>query len=245
MGLGHAWGINRKPNNAFALDTTSRQFPTMESPQGAFSSFQQQQIQQYQVFQQFQQQQFQPQPSQPPHSSYFVSETQPSPPPQCEKKKGKKLVRPKKGSHGQKRKMKSDSQTFGCFWEKVCAVFYELTGSESRNPDQISSKWGDIRLKCTEFGGIYNILLNIRKTDALKWKEQTEASSQSSISKCSINPDATSQQSNGQTDFNIDDDPLNLEDEQPLRRQVERNKAKKSGFNGFGIWCYGLIWREI
>nr|KAJ0189031.1 hypothetical protein LSAT_V11C800442450 [Lactuca sativa] len=27
---------NRKPNNAFALDTTPRQFPTMESLQGGF-----------------------------------------------------------------------------------------------------------------------------------------------------------------------------------------------------------------
>ena len=27
---------NRKPDNAFALDTTPRQFPTMESPQGGF-----------------------------------------------------------------------------------------------------------------------------------------------------------------------------------------------------------------
>nr|KAJ0227437.1 hypothetical protein LSAT_V11C100025450 [Lactuca sativa] len=27
---------NRKPDNAFALDTTPRQFPTMESPRGGF-----------------------------------------------------------------------------------------------------------------------------------------------------------------------------------------------------------------
>nr|KAJ0204292.1 hypothetical protein LSAT_V11C500261560 [Lactuca sativa] len=80
---------NRKLDNAFALDTTPRQFPTMESPQGGFinllqtgspiqqiplfqqhyqlfPSFQQQQIsQQYQQFQQFQQlQQLQQQASQ-------------------------------------------------------------------------------------------------------------------------------------------------------------------------------------
>nr|KAJ0194704.1 hypothetical protein LSAT_V11C700361700 [Lactuca sativa] len=81
---------------------------------------------------------------------------------------------PKKGSHGQKRKKKladawiltsqdpieADSQTFSCFWEKVRVVFYVLTGSEKQNLGQISSKWHDIRLKCTEFGGIYNNLLN-------------------------------------------------------------------------------------
>nr|KAJ0194646.1 hypothetical protein LSAT_V11C700354110 [Lactuca sativa] len=60
--------------------------------------------------------------------------------------------------------IESDSQTFGCFWEKVCAVFYELTGSEIQNPYQISSKWRDIRLKCIEFGRIYNNILNIRKS---------------------------------------------------------------------------------
>nr|KAJ0185556.1 hypothetical protein LSAT_V11C900479450 [Lactuca sativa] len=86
---------NRKPDNAFALDTTPRQFSTMESPQGGFlnllqtgspiqqtsffqqqyqyfPSFQQQQIsQQFQQFQQLQQQwsqQQQPPISQPPSS---------------------------------------------------------------------------------------------------------------------------------------------------------------------------------
>ncbi|XP_052621398.1 uncharacterized protein LOC128127091 [Lactuca sativa] len=87
---------NRKPDNAFALDTTPHQFPTMKSPQGGFlnllqtgsriqqtplfqqqyqifPSFQQQQIsQQYQQFQQFQQlqllQQQAPQQQQPPIS---------------------------------------------------------------------------------------------------------------------------------------------------------------------------------
>nr|KAJ0221887.1 hypothetical protein LSAT_V11C200054390 [Lactuca sativa] len=82
---------NRKPDNVFALDTTTCQFPTKESPQGGFVnllqngspiqqtplfqqqyqhflSFQQQQMQQqYQQFQQFQQlQQLQQQTSQQP-----------------------------------------------------------------------------------------------------------------------------------------------------------------------------------
>nr|KAJ0208739.1 hypothetical protein LSAT_V11C400164720 [Lactuca sativa] len=111
------------------------------------------------------------QPSQPPHSPDFVSETQHLPPPQPKKKEKKTSP-----THHHPRKeekldeawisasqdpIEGDSQTFGCFWEKVYTVFYELTGSESRNPDQISSKWRDIRLKCTEFGGIYNNLRNI------------------------------------------------------------------------------------
>ncbi|KAL7617356.1 hypothetical protein Lser_V15G01205 [Lactuca serriola] len=109
---------NRKPDNAFALDTTPRQFLTMESPKGGFInllqtssriqqtplfqqqyqnflSFQQQISQQYQQFQQLQllqqqaSQQQQPPISQPPLSPDFVVETQPSPPPKPKKKKGK------------------------------------------------------------------------------------------------------------------------------------------------------------
>ena len=156
-----------------------------------------------------------------------------------------------------------DSQPYGSFWEKVRAIFYELMESETRNADQITSKWRDIRLKCTEFGGIYNNLLNIRKSgsndfdvfkaamdqfekttptrkafpymkpwlklkDAPKWKEQTEGSSQSSGSKRSRNPDGTSQQSDGRTHIDINDDPIDLETDQPLPRPVGRNKAKKA-----------------
>nr|KAJ0199684.1 hypothetical protein LSAT_V11C600329410 [Lactuca sativa] len=77
---------NCKPDNAFALDTTPRQFPTMESLKGGFFNLLQTA---FQKFQQLQQQQFQPQPSQPPHLSDFVSKTQPSPPPQPTKKEKK------------------------------------------------------------------------------------------------------------------------------------------------------------
>nr|KAJ0203931.1 hypothetical protein LSAT_V11C500270230 [Lactuca sativa] len=158
-----------------------------------------------------------------------------------------------------------DNQTFNRFWEKVRTIFYALTGSESRNPYQISFKWCDIRLKCMKFGGIYNNLQNIRKSgsndfdifkaaleqfektmsthktfpyvkawlklkDAPKWIQQTEGTSQtSSGSKRSRNPDATSQQSDGRTHIDINDDPLDLENEQPRRRPVGRKKAKKSG----------------
>nr|KAJ0208573.1 hypothetical protein LSAT_V11C400180400 [Lactuca sativa] len=153
--------------------------------------------------------------------------------------------------------IEGDCQTYGCFWEKVRAVFYELMGSENRNPGQISSKWRDIRLKCTEFEEIYNNLLNIRKNgsknfdvfkaaldqfekitptckafpylkDSPKWKEQTERSSQSSGSKHSRNPDATSQQLDERTHFEINNNSLDLENEQPLHQPVGRNKAKKA-----------------
>ncbi|KAL7583921.1 uncharacterized protein LOC111918057 [Lactuca sativa] len=135
--------------------------------------------------------------------------------------------------------------------------------SEARNADQITSKLRDIRLKCTDFGGIYNNLLNIRKSgsndfdvfkaamdqyekttptrkafpymkpwlklkDSPKWKEQTEGSSQSSGSKRSRNPDGASQQSDGRTHIDINDDPIDLETDQPLPRPVGRNKAKKA-----------------
>nr|KAJ0201132.1 hypothetical protein LSAT_V11C600329400 [Lactuca sativa] len=67
--------------------------------------------------------------------------------------------------------------------------------------------------------------LNLK--DAPKWKEQVEGCSQSSSSNLSRNPDETSQQSDDRTHFDINDKPLDLEDEQPLRRPVGRNKAKK------------------
>nr|KAJ0185954.1 hypothetical protein LSAT_V11C900482200 [Lactuca sativa] len=200
---------NRKPDNTFALDTTPRQFPTMESPQGGKK------------------------PARPNTTQERVPWTKDE-----EEKLAEAWISVSQDL------IEGDSQTFGWFWEKVCAVFYELKGSESRNLDQISSKWRDIRLKCTEFGGIYNNLLNIRKSgsndfdvfkvalnqfekttatrkafslkDVPKWKEQTEGSSQSFGSKRSRNPDGTSQQSDNRTHFDINDEPHDLEDEQPL-----------------------------
>ncbi|XP_023746509.1 glutathione S-transferase T3-like [Lactuca sativa] len=236
---------NRKPDNAFALDTTPRQFPTMESPQGGLVNL-----------------------LQTGKNTGRPNTTQERIP--WTKEEEEKLA--EAWISASQDPIEGNSQAFGCFGEKVCAVFYELTGSESRNPDQINLKWRYIRLKCTEFGEIYNNLLNIRKSgandcdvfkagldqfekitptrkafpyvkhwlklkDALKWKEQTEGSSQSSGSKRSRNSDGMFQQSDGRTHFDIKDDPLDIEDEQPLRRPVGRSKAKKkkSGFNSFGI----------
>ncbi|XP_052621582.1 glutathione S-transferase T3-like [Lactuca sativa] len=207
--------------------------------------------------------------SQPPLSPDFVPETQPSPPPQTKKKKGKKPARPTTTQERvpwtkeEEEKLAEawvaasedpivrDSQPYGSFWEKVRAIFYELMESETRNADQITSKRRDIWLKCTEFGGIYNNLLNkaamdqfekttptrkafpymkpwLKLKDTPKWKEQTEGTSQSSGSKRLRNPDGTSQQSDDRTHIDINDDPKDLENDQPLRRPVGRNKAKKA-----------------
>nr|KAJ0199238.1 hypothetical protein LSAT_V11C600337510 [Lactuca sativa] len=276
---------NRKPDNAFALDTTPRQFPTMESPQDGFinllqsgspiqqtplfqqqyqhfPAFQQQQMQQqYQQFQQFQQlqqlqqqsSQQQPPSSQPPLSPDFVPETQPSPPPQPKKKKGKKPTRPTTNQErvpwtkeeeeklaeawvaASEDPIVGDSQTYGSFWEKVRAIFYELMESEARNADQITSKWRDIRLKCTDFGGIYNNLLNIRKSGsndfdvfkaAMDQYEKTTPTRKAfpymkSWLKLKDSP-KWKEQTEGSSQSS------DLETDQPLPRPVGRNKAKKA-----------------
>nr|KAJ0220944.1 hypothetical protein LSAT_V11C200054380 [Lactuca sativa] len=148
--------------------------------------------------------------------------------------------------------------------------------SETRNADQITSKWRDIRLKCTKFRGIYNNLLNIHKSesndfdvfkatmkqfekttsthkafpymkpwlklkDDPKWKEQTKGTSQSFSSKRSRNLDETSQQSDGQTHIDINDDPLDLENEQPLRRSIGRHKAKKAALTSSNSSVMGMF----
>nr|KAJ0195393.1 hypothetical protein LSAT_V11C700360080 [Lactuca sativa] len=127
--------------------------------------------------------------------------------------------------------IEGDSQTSGCFWEKVCVMFYKLTGSESRNSDQISSKWRDIRLNGANNFDIFKATLDqfekitptrkafpylkswLKLKDAPKWKEQTEGSSQSS---------------DWRTHFDINDDPLNIEDEQPLCRPCYRSTWKEN-----------------
>nr|KAJ0197596.1 hypothetical protein LSAT_V11C700353290 [Lactuca sativa] len=205
--------------------------------------------------------------SQPSLSPDFVPETQPSPPPQPKNKKGKKTARPTTTQERVPWKKEEeeklaeawvaafedpivgDSQPYGSFWEKVRTIFYELTESQTRNADQITSKWRDIRLKCTDGSNDFDVFKaamdQFEKTtptrkafpymkpwlklkDAPKWKEQTEGSSQSSGSKRSRNPDGTSQQSDGRTHIDINDDPIDLENDQPLRQPVGRNKAKKA-----------------
>nr|KAJ0215022.1 hypothetical protein LSAT_V11C300108310 [Lactuca sativa] len=243
---------NRKPDNAFALDTIPRQFSTMESPQGGFinllqsgspiqqtplfqqqyqhfPAFQQQQMQQqYQQFQQFQQlQQFQQQskkPARPTTTQEKVPWTK-----EEEEKLAEAWVAASEDP------IVGDSQPYGSFWEKVRAIFYELMESETRNADQITSKWRDIRLKCTEFGGIYNNLLNIRKSGsndfdvfkaAMDQFEKTTPT-RKTFPYMKPNPDETSQQSDGRTHIDINDDPIDLKNDQPLHRPVGRNKAKK------------------
>nr|KAJ0222439.1 hypothetical protein LSAT_V11C200073710 [Lactuca sativa] len=202
------------------LDTTSCQFPTMESPQCGFVNLLQ------------------------TGKNPALPTSQERVP--CTKEEEEKLADAWVSAF--QYPVEGDNKTFNCFWEKVRSVFCALTGSESRNLDQISSKWRDIRLKCIEFGGVYNNLQNIRKswsndfdvfntgldqfektTSTRKtFSYQTEEASQTSlVSKCSRNLDATSQQSDGRTHIDINNDPLDLEDGRTLRRPVGRNKAKK------------------
>nr|KAJ0209249.1 hypothetical protein LSAT_V11C400219270 [Lactuca sativa] len=119
----------RKPDNAFALDTTPRQFLTIESPQGGFINLLQ----------------TGKKPARPTTTQERVPWT----------KEEEKLA--EAWVAASEDPIIGDSQPYGSFWKK-------LMESETRNADQIMSKWRDIRLKCTEFGGIYNNLLNIRKS---------------------------------------------------------------------------------
>nr|KAJ0224532.1 hypothetical protein LSAT_V11C100048140 [Lactuca sativa] len=104
---------------------------------------------------------------------------------------------------------------FSCFWEKVHSVFYDLTGSESRKPDQINSNGSN------DFD-VFKVAL-----------DQFEKIMQP-VKLFRINPNATSQQSDGRTHFDINDELLDLEEEQPLRRPIGRNKAKKSASTASG-----------
>nr|KAJ0195571.1 hypothetical protein LSAT_V11C700344000 [Lactuca sativa] len=159
---------NRKPDNAFALDTTPRQFPTMESPQGGFINL----LQTGSPIQQT-----------PLNATFTTTSTK-------KEKRKKKPVRP---NTAQER----------ILWKKEEEEkLVEACVAASENP--------------------------IVGDNAPKWKEQTEGTSQSSGSKRSRNPNATSQQSDGRTHIGINDDPLDFENDQPLRRSVGRNKAKKS-----------------
>nr|KAJ0189883.1 hypothetical protein LSAT_V11C800415330 [Lactuca sativa] len=71
--------------------------------------------------------------------------------------------------------------------------------------------------------------MKLKSKDAPKWKELSERVSQtSSDSKRLRNPNGTSQQSKTRTHIAINDNLTDLEDEQPLRQPIGRNKAKKA-----------------
>nr|KAJ0227432.1 hypothetical protein LSAT_V11C100020560 [Lactuca sativa] len=72
----------------------------------------------------------------------------------------------------------------------------------------------------------------LKLKDAPKWKEQTQGTSQSSGSKRSRNPDGTSQQSDGRTHIDINDDPIDLENDQPLCRPVCNDPSLVCCFHG-------------
>ena len=46
------------------------------------------------------------------------------------------------------------------FWVKFGNVFHDLIGCQNRNLDEICSKFRDMRVKCLEFNGIYNFVIN-------------------------------------------------------------------------------------
>ena len=46
------------------------------------------------------------------------------------------------------------------FWVKVGNVFHDLMGCQSYNLNEICSKFRDMRVKCLEFNGIYNFVIN-------------------------------------------------------------------------------------
>lgn len=58
-----------------------------------------------------------------------------------------------------------DVQTSNYFWENFLIVIYDLMGNESWNPDQTTSKWCDLRLKCTKFNEIFNNLTYLYKSE--------------------------------------------------------------------------------
>nr|KAJ0201026.1 hypothetical protein LSAT_V11C600310520 [Lactuca sativa] len=117
------------------------------------------------------------------------------------------------------------------FLGEISNHIYEITGSESRNPDQIISKWCDIRLKYTKFREIYNNLQNIRKSDSndfdvFKINLEKKLSARNVfpyVKPCLKLKDAPKweEQTEGTSQTSSD--------EQPLRRPVGRNKEKKVG----------------
>ena len=46
------------------------------------------------------------------------------------------------------------------FWIKVGNIFQELMGCQNRSVDEICSKYRDMKVKCVEFNGIYNFVIN-------------------------------------------------------------------------------------
>ena len=88
------------------------------------------------------------------------------------------------------------------------------------------------------FGTLHKHWLKLK--DAPNWKKLTKGTSQtSSGSKRSRNPDGTSQQSDELTHIDINDDLLDLEDEQPHRRSIGRNKSRKATLGSSVIDHFG------
>nr|KAJ0218760.1 hypothetical protein LSAT_V11C300102980 [Lactuca sativa] len=118
--------------------------------------------------------------------------------------------------------IKGYSQTYG-----ICNNLLNIRKSRSNDFDVFKVTLDQFENITPTHKAFLYVKVWLKLKDVPKWKEQMERSSQSSGAKHSRNPDATSQQSNGRTHFDINDDPLDLEDEQPLRRPVGKNKARK------------------
>ena len=160
-------------------------------------------------------------------------------------------------------------------------MFYEIMGSETRNPEQIISKWHDLTLKCPEFGDIYNNVNNLHQSGssdfnafraALNKNGKTHdklfsiSQTMANIERCSKigranrknftklfqfkafkKPRRNFPTIGWENTFDINDDPIDLENEQSLRRLVGRNKAKKKkvGLSTFEIQRYRSFRRQI
>nr|KAJ0206163.1 hypothetical protein LSAT_V11C500276000 [Lactuca sativa] len=112
--------------------------------------------------------------------------------------------------------IEGDSQTFGCFWEKFGGIYNNLLNIRKAGQMILMFSWRlwtkfEKKTKATRKTFLY-VKLWLKLKDAQKWKEQTEGSSQSF---------------DGRTHFDINEKRLDLEDEQPLRWPIGRNKAKK------------------
>nr|KAJ0227635.1 hypothetical protein LSAT_V11C100019250 [Lactuca sativa] len=195
---------NRKPNNTFALDTTPYQFPTMESPQCGFVNLLQ--------------------TVRPNTTQERVRWT----------KEEEEEMLAKAWISASQHPIKCYNQPFDCFWEKVCTGNLQPPAKHTRSGE---NDFDVFKAALDQFENITPtrkaftyVKPWLKLKDTPKWKEQTQGSSKSSGSKRSRNPDGTPQQSDGRTHFDINDDPFNLEDDQPLRRPAGRSKAQKKQY---------------
>ena len=60
---------------------------------------------------------------------------------------------------------KGNSQSSTSLWERILDHYHEAMGrGVYRNNDGINGKWRKLRIECTKFNGIYNNLVNMRRS---------------------------------------------------------------------------------